>query len=60
MSNDLSMRNIVLSTLGVVAVGMCLVAMGDYHEYQGPAALENLAEHDSVYSKTSSSLCDVL
>jgi len=54
------MRNIVLSTLGVVAVGMCLVAMGDYHEYQGPAALENLAEHDSVYSKTSSSLCDVL
>jgi len=43
-----NVRSIVLSTLGVVAVGMCLVAMGDYHGYDGPVALENVAEHDSM------------
>jgi hypothetical protein len=34
------MRPILLSTLGVMAVAMTLVALGDYHGYEGPVALE--------------------
>ena len=34
------MRSILLSTLGVATIAMALVALGDYHGYQGPVALE--------------------
>ena len=30
---------VLFSTLGVVAVAACLVALGDYHGYEGPVAL---------------------
>lgn len=41
-------RSILLSTLFVVAVAMCLVAVGDYNGYEGPVALETISEHDAV------------
>lgn len=40
MENRGEMRTILLSTLGVMAVAMSLVALGDYHGYEGPVALE--------------------
>jgi hypothetical protein len=43
-----SARAILLSTLGVVVVAMCLVAAGDYNGYEGPVALETMAEHNTV------------
>jgi len=39
---------VLFSTLGVVAVAACLVALGDYHGYEGPVALESMAEHSQV------------
>ncbi len=41
----------LLSTLGVAAVATCLVALGDYHGYQGPVALAQTAAGGALMSK---------
>jgi hypothetical protein len=49
----MGLTSVLLSTLGVAAVAACLVALGDYHGYQGPVALAQTAAGESLLTNLS-------